>query len=325
MMKPKSRSIIILTILFGYILLQFLWWEFLLVKQNGLIIDEKQKLTELASANETQLKIDLAALHQRKTMQTVMIVSEGTVFLLLLLFGIYKIKQAQDKETVLNNQQKNFFLSITHELKTPIAATKLQLQTLQKQKLDPETQQELIANALLENERLNVLIDNVLFTSRLDAGEYKFKKEKHNLGELTAATMSRYYKREIAGGQIQVNVEPGIYAVLDADSFPSVITNLVDNAIKYSPGKKDIVVALRVNNGKVQLSVSDSGCGISNADKDKIFSKFYRAGNEETRSSKGTGLGLYIVNYIVKNHNGKISVKDNLPSGSVFEISLHVA
>ncbi|HOZ86181.1 MAG TPA: HAMP domain-containing sensor histidine kinase [Bacteroidia bacterium] len=314
-----------MTILFGYILLQFLWWEFLLVKQNGLIIDEKQKLTELASANETQLKIDIAALHQRKKMQTVMIVSEGTVFLLLLLFGIYKIKQAQDKETVLNNQQKNFFLSITHELKTPIAATKLQLQTLQKQKLDPDTQQELIGNALLENERLNVLIDNVLFTSRLDAGEYKFKKEKHNLGELTEATMSRYYKREIATGQVKLNVEPGIYAVVDTDSFPSVITNLVDNAIKYSPGKKEIVVALTLNSGKAVLSVSDSGCGIANADKEKIFSKFYRAGNEETRSSKGTGLGLYIVNYIVKNHNGKISVKDNLPAGSIFEIRLHVA
>ncbi|MGZ4044409.1 MAG: two-component sensor histidine kinase, partial [Bacteroidia bacterium] len=76
------------------------------------------------------------ALHQKKKTQVMMIVGEGTVFLLLLLFGVYKVKQAHNKEFELTNQQKNFFLSITHELKTPIAATKLQLQTLQKYKLD---------------------------------------------------------------------------------------------------------------------------------------------------------------------------------------------
>ena len=137
-MKAKSRSILILGILFGYILLQFLWWEVLLVKQTGQIIDLKQKISELSITNESTLINEIALLHQKKTMQVMIIVGEGTVFLLLLLFGIYKIKQSQDKETELNNQQKNFFLSITHELKTPIAATKLQLQTLQKQKLSEQ-------------------------------------------------------------------------------------------------------------------------------------------------------------------------------------------
>ncbi len=165
-MKTKSRSILFFSILFGYVLLQFTWWEILLVKQNDKIISEKQKLIELSTPDESRLKAEIADLHQKKKMQTVMIVSEGTVFLLLLLFGVYKVKQAHDKENYLNTQQKNFFLSITHELKTPIAATKLQLQTLQKQTLDPAIQQELISNALLETERLNNLIDNVLFASR---------------------------------------------------------------------------------------------------------------------------------------------------------------
>ncbi|PBQ31844.1 two-component sensor histidine kinase [Sphingobacteriaceae bacterium] len=322
-MKPKSRSILILSILFGYILLQFLWWEMLLVKQNDRIIGEKIKLTEITSTNETQLKEDLNVLHHKKKMQTVMIVSEGTVFLLLLLFGIYKIKQAYDKEIFLNNQQKNFFLSITHELKTPIAATKLQLQTLQKQKLSETIQQELISNALLETERLNALIDNILLASRLETGEFITKKEKQNLGVFIETVLKRYYKNELISGELKTNLSPDIFMEIDVNAFPSVITNLVDNALKYSKREKEILVELKLVDGKTSMFVSDQGCGISDNDKVRVFSKFFRAGNEETRSTKGTGLGLYIVRYILTQHNAEIKVKDNKPCGSIFEIKFY--
>ena len=322
-MKAKSRSILILGILFGYILLQFLWWEVLLVKQTGQIIDLKQKISELSITNESTLINEIALLHQKKTMQVMMIVGEGTVFLLLLLFGIYKIKQSQDKETELNNQQKNFFLSITHELKTPIAATKLQLQTLQKQKLSEQIQQELIVNALIETERLNALIDNVLLVSRLDAGEFIFTLIQKNISELVLKTVNRYYKREINSGELQVKVTNNIFGEIDETTFPSIITNLIDNAIKYSPDQKEIVIELSIKNNKPILIVGDEGCGISADDKEKIFAKFFRAGNEETRRAKGTGLGLYIVNYIVNNHNAKIKVKNNQPKGTVFEIQFN--
>jgi len=321
--KAKSRSILILGILFGYILLQFLWWEVLLVKQTGQIIDLKQKISELSITNESTLINEIALLHQKKTMQVMMIVGEGTVFLLLLLFGIYKIKQSQDKETELNNQQKNFFLSITHELKTPIAATKLQLQTLQKQKLSEQIQQELIVNALIETERLNALIDNVLLVSRLDAGEFIFTLIQKNISELVLKTVNRYYKREINSGELQVKVTNNIFGEIDETTFPSIITNLIDNAIKYSPDQKEIVIELSIKNNKPILIVGDEGCGISADDKEKIFAKFFRAGNEETRRAKGTGLGLYIVNYIVNNHNAKIKVKNNQPKGTVFEIQFN--
>jgi two-component system, OmpR family, sensor histidine kinase CiaH len=311
--------------LFGYILLQFLWWEILLVKQNGLIIDEKQKLIELASTDEQRLKEELATLHQRKQNQTVMIVGEGTVFLLLLLFGIYKIKQAYDKEAALNNQQKNFFLSITHELKTPIAATKLQLQTLQKQKIDEATRQELLTRALLETERLNVLIDNVLLTSRLDSGEFIFNLERNNISEFTTSIINRYYKNEIVSGEIKLDIPSGLFASIDKATYPSVLTNLVDNALKYSSHPKEIFISLKSENDAIVLIVKDNGCGIVQADKHKVFTKFYRAGNEETRRSKGTGLGLYIVNYILKNHQAKISITDNTPQGSIFEIQFYAA
>ncbi|MDP3556373.1 MAG: ATP-binding protein [Bacteroidota bacterium] len=322
-MKARSRTIIILGLLFGYILLQFLWWEVLLVKQTGQIIDLKQKISELTLTNDSELIREINFLHQKKKMQVIMVVGEGTIFLLLLLFGIYKIKQAQDKETALNNQQKNFFLSITHELKTPIAATKLQLQTLQKQKLSEITQQELIANALTETERLNSLIDNVLLASRLDAGEFIFKLEKHNISELTLKILNRYYKKEIDKAELKLIIQENIFAEIDTTIFPSILTNLIDNAIKYSTEQKEIYIELLREKDFAFLSIKDNGIGVLDSDKEKIFTKFYRAGNESTRNSKGTGLGLYIVKYIVKNHNATITLKNNLPKGSNFEIKFN--
>src|SRR5690606_29134469 len=124
-------------------------------------------------------------------------VGEGTVFLLLLLFGIYKIKQAQDKELALTSQQNNFFLSVTHELKTPVAATKLQLQTLQKRTLDAPTQEQLIKNALLETERLNVFDDNELLASRHGSGEMNLNKEKVNIVLQSREILTRY-----SGGKV---------------------------------------------------------------------------------------------------------------------------
>jgi len=323
--KLKSRSIIILAILFGYVLLQFISWEIIFVRKTDQITDLKQKLIELSSSNPDVIQKEVASLHHKKNMQVIMIVGEGTVFLLLLLFGIYKIKQAQSKELELTNQQKNFFLSITHELKTPIAATKLQLQTLQKHQLEPEKQKELIGNALAETERLNSLIDNVLLASRLESAEYSFKKERHNISELTETIVNRYYKTQLSKNEIISDIEKNLFIETDAAAFPSIITNLLDNALKYSPSEKKVIVSVKKSGDQILLSVADSGIGISDADKKKIFTKFYRAGNEETRSSKGTGLGLYIVNYLAKKHNGDISVKDNQPKGSIFEIRFNAA
>ena len=254
-----------------------------------------------------------------------MIVSEGTVFLLLLLFGIYKIKQSMDKESALSNQQKNFFLSVTHELKTPIAATKLQLQTLQKQNLDEPTRRHLIGNALQETERLNNLIDNILFASRLESNEFIFKKETTDLSTLINDITERYYKPELVAGTIQLQLEKTVLARVDSQAFPSVITNLVDNALKYSGTEKKVTLSLERVKDRVILSIADKGVGIKDQEKSKVFEKFYRAGNEETRRTKGTGLGLYIVNYIAKKHDAVIRIKDNVPNGSVFELILNAS
>ena len=132
----QKRTVLIFSIFVSYIIFQFLWWEVLLVKQSNEIIKEKQNLVALSSTNFNTILKDIEDLESKKIKRVYMIVGEGTVFILILLFGIIKVRSSIKKEIELNEQQKNFILSVSHELKTPIAASKLQIQTLLKHELN---------------------------------------------------------------------------------------------------------------------------------------------------------------------------------------------
>jgi signal transduction histidine kinase len=320
-MKFNSKAII--TILFAYIIAQFLWWEVLLVRQLNQLINEKQKILELSISDEVNLRTEIETLNKSRINKSIMIVGEGTIFLFLLLFGINKIRKANKRELELLNQKNNFLLSITHELKTPLATMKLQLQTLEKHKLEQSKQQELIKIALSENKRLNGLIDNILLAANMQHNNYNINKEPVNLSEFVLELLNTNFKNELETKKLIPEIAPGISCSIDKIAFPSVINNLIENAIKYSPEEILVTFKMYIENNKVIIQVIDRGIGISDNEKESIFEQFYRSGNEEIRKTKGTGLGLFIVKYIVLKHGGKITVKDNLPKGSVFEIELN--
>lgn len=330
--KIRSNSKGIIYILFVYIIAQFLWWEILLVRQNNALIAEKQKLMELTVSDPDLLKTEIDKLQKSKKTKMYMVVGEGTIFLLLLLYGINLIRKANRKEHEYLDQKNNFLLSITHELKTPLATTKLQLQTLKKHQLSAEKQQELIDIALNQNERLNSLIDNVLLATRMQENEYQMSKERTDLSDVVTKIAVINYRAAIDSGNLKLNIQPSVHCSIDKLAFPSILTNLVDNAFKYSGDLADVGINLRTKENSVVIEVTDRGIGIKESEKAKIFDQFYRSGSEETRKTKGTGLGLFIVKYLVEKHGGSIVVRDNLPagkagspSGSVFEIQLNYA
>lgn len=316
----SKRTTLIFTILLGYIVLQFLWWEVLLVRQSNENIYKEQKIAALSSPDEDIIIRDIAILEQKKMKRVYMIVGEGSVFLLILLFGASLVRRSIRRETELANQQKNFILSISHELKTPIAASKLQLQTLLKHELDREKQKQLLSNALNETERLHKLVDNVLLANQIENDNLSIQKEELNLSELLQQTISRYFQAQLDAGLIVLHIEQRIVCPGDKDLLPSVFINLIENAIKYSFETIDVEVELKMVNDKPLLEIKDKGCGVSQPEKEKIFDKFFRSGNEDTRKTKGTGIGLYIVKRICTLHQAKISVSDNQPSGSIFQI-----
>ncbi len=319
------RFKLIFIFLVGYILVQFLWWEVLLVKQSDEIIQEKQKLVGLSSTSASYIQAEIDKLERDRQHKAYMITGEGTVFLLILLYGIYTVRQAINRETQLTSQQKNFILSVSHELKTPIAATKLQLQTLLKHELDRDRQKQLLNNALSETNRLNKLIEDVLLANQIENKNLSVHKETFNLGEATEAVVKNYFSPYLSDGRLTLSIQPGLLITGDKVLIPSVIINLVENAIKYSFGQVMVRVSLRLEQEQAVLEIADNGSGIDAPEKEKVFEKFYRSGNEDTRKTKGTGLGLYIVKEIVTAHGGKITVDANRPNGSIFKVYLQAS
>lgn len=316
----SKRTTLIFSILVGYIVLQFLWWEILLVRQSDNIISLKQNIAALSSSDDKIIFRDVADLQKKKNARVYMIVGEGTVFLLILLFGVYQVRKSIKRESELANQKSNFILSVSHELKTPIAATKLQLQTLIKHDLERDKQKELLNNALTENNRLHKLVDNVLMANQIENNNLSIQKENLNLSELLENTIKRYFSESLEKKHISLSIEPNIFYSGDKELLPSIFINLIENAIKYSFETIAIEVVLKNLNNKPLLEIKDQGCGISDKEKKTVFQKFFRSGSENTRKTKGTGIGLFIVKSICDLHQITIKIINNQPKGSVFQI-----
>lgn len=250
-----------------------------------------------------------------------MIIGEGMIFLAIFVMAVIRMKKHLQKERYYHQQQQNFLLSVTHELKSPLASVKLYLQTILKRDLDREQQKLFLDNSLKDVERLDYLVENVLLATKLENRSFSFPKEEFDLSELIENISDRLQHNACKSQQaIVTDLEPNIILHADKFAITNVVTNLIENAIKYSPECASVHVKLYQADGKTVFSVADFGEGISDDEKKLIFNKFYRVGNEATRKTKGTGLGLYIVKTVLQKHQASIRVKDNTPSGSIFEV-----
>jgi len=258
-------------------------------------------------------------LQSRKRVQYI---AEGLTFLALILVGAVYVFRATRRQIRASVQQQNFMMAVTHELKTPIAVTQLNLETLQKRKLDPAQQDKMIASTLQEANRLNMLCDNILLASQLDGKAYQESRIENNLSDLVEGcidTFKQHYPLRLVTEQI----EPTLYLDGETLLLQMLVNNLLENAHKYAPQDTEIKVILAAHGKHVKLEVIDSGKGIPDTEKSKIFEKFYRIGSEATRNTKGTGLGLYLCQKIAENHNANISVTDNKPQGSIFVVTFN--
>ena len=304
--------------LVAYIVVQFLWWEVLLTKQTRQLAEEQKKLSALYFADKNLLEQNFQQIESKKNHQLWMHVGEGTVFLILVSLGVLKIYNTRKKENELARLQSNFLLSVTHELKSPLASVKLQLQTLQKHNLEEAVKNKLVQKALADNERLLRMIDNVLLASKAENENNILRLEKINLSETLAKLIEQGFEEN--KNRIKILVAETIFVDADEQFLSIIFSNLLENALKYSPANSMVEINIQSQNNKVVVLVKDSGAGISDAEKENVFKKFYRIGNEETRSAKGTGLGLFITKNLCDLHNIQISISDNNPKGTVFTL-----
>lgn len=275
-----------------------------------------EQLTPSAKNYQTAYN-EIRSLEKRKTAQYL---GEGVTFFLLIIAGAVFVFRAVRRQLKISQEQQHFMIAITHELKTPISVARLNLETMQKRKLDETQQQRLIQTTLEETNRLNALCNNMLLSSQIEAGGYRITLEETNISELVDQCVQDFITR-YPKQQITTEIVPGIFIHGDRLLLQMLFNNLIDNAIKYGTKDFPVTVSLKEENEQVIVQVKDRGRGIAAEEKDKIFHKFYRVGNLATKAAKGTGLGLYLVKKITRQHNANISVTDNTPGGAIFTVN----
>lgn len=312
-------------ILLVYIIAALSFWWLSLEKQSNIIYQtEIVSLREHIDISKTPLEYAKAKekLDTRKEIRSKQYLGEGLTFLVVIFMGSIIVLNAYRFNTKLTKQQNNFMLSVTHELKSPLAAIKLSLQTLKRHQLALEKQNQIIDKCVVESDRLTELCNNILIASQMEGGQYKNIWQPIPLHQFIENTISSYqihYSNRILSGHID-EIEVDTDKVL----LQLAVNNLIENALKYSPNDSNITIQLTKVGKRAIIAIKDLGSGIASEEKKKIFKQFYRVGNEITRKTKGTGLGLYLTSKIIYSLKGNVSVKDNVPQGSIFEISLKI-
>lgn len=319
--KRLTRTTLIYWALLLYVVAALLWWLISLQHQNQEIRNEKLQLLQSQTSyrSPAEQQAGIAAIEKQARRNTAKYLSEGITFLIVILLGAWVVYRAVRRHFKVQQQQQQFMMAVTHELKTPIAVAKLNLETLQKYSLEPAQQQKLIRTTLDETARLNFLTNNILVSSQLEYKGFNSTKEELNFSALLQDCLSDLQKR-FPDRKVETTVTRDLELTGDALLLQMLINNLLENAIKYAPQERPILVELDRQGQQIVLQIADEGPGIPDSEKSKIFSRFYRIGNEETRTAKGTGLGLYLCDKIARYHRARIEVSDRQPRGSIFRV-----
>lgn len=243
----------------------------------------------------------------------------------LLIAGLFFTYRSVTKTMELAKLKSDIVSNVSHELRTPLALIRLYAETLELGRIPTEGKKlEYYRIVRKESERLTALINNILDFSRIEAGRKEYEFRETNLPALVRDTLDSYrYQIEQNGFRYEEHISDDVPPIpVDREAIARSLLNLVNNAIKYSSTEKYLAVSLYRENGSVKLDVVDHGIGIPRTEQNKIFDKFYRVCDPLQHETKGSGLGLALVQHIVHAHGGEISVESTPGKGSKFTIAL---
>jgi signal transduction histidine kinase len=257
-----------------------------------------------------------------------MFAAEGTTFLCILVAGTALILRSVRREMALMRQQANFLSAVTHELKSPLASIRLFIETLELRDPPPEKRARFLANMRGDVDRLEGLVNNILAVARLDSGRFVVHVDRGDLVRDVADVVVALGKDP---SQRRLTVELALpdqplYARYDLGVLKTVLRNLLDNAAKYGGADKPVRVAVAQQGTAATIEVRDQGIGLAAEEREKIFGKFYRVGDEMVRQAEGSGLGLYLVRELVRHVGGTVTAESpGAGKGTTFRVTLPMA
>lgn len=261
-------------------------------------------------------------LHERYVENLMML----AVLFLLLVSGIILIYYNVRKELRLTQLKSDFVSNVSHELRTPLSLISLYSETLVLDRLKSEEKKKEYYSVInSETNRLSKIVNSILNFSKMESGTRKYNLSDVNLVEMNKEILGTYdFHIKSKGFSYSINTKTKLAIIkADQDAIAESIINLIENAMKYSAEKKEFIINIGNNKIGPYWEIVDSGIGISEEDKIKIFEKFYRVSSGLVHNTKGTGLGLSLVKQIMDAHNGEITVKSSLEKGSTFRLQFN--
>jgi two-component system, OmpR family, phosphate regulon sensor histidine kinase PhoR len=216
-----------------------------------------------------------------------------------------------------------FVASVSHELRTPLTSIRGYVDILLERDDLPAEQRAQLEVVARNGERLNMLVSDLLHTARVDQGPMEVVRTRQDLGEIVRASVEAAAPAARAAGvELRLDAPSTLVTQVDGQRIAQAIDNLVSNAVKYTPRGGHVEVRLALDGQRIEICVADSGIGIQPSDRDRLFTRFFRAQDAEEQSVQGLGLGLGIAKSIVEGHGGRIDVESEVGRGSVFRIRL---
>ncbi len=243
----------------------------------------------------------------------------------ILIFGLILTVRTVSRELELARMKSDFVSTISHEFKSPLTSIRQLAEMLQSGRIPSEKRRQKYYDVLVEqSERLSLLTENVLNFARIEEGKKEFRFELVDIKAMLEDIVSPIQERvSHEGFELELKMESPLPSIkADSVSINQALTNLIDNAIKYSGEKKRAIVRVFVEDNTLTISVRDFGIGVKKEELNRVFDRFYRGGDELTRTIKGSGLGLTLVKQIIEAHKGNVSVESEPGQGSTFTIKL---
>lgn len=319
--KISPRKALVLFIcMVVFALAQALWWIIFMARVVGEKVDLAQ---EMGGAPDLVEKI-----HRQEITRQIMVGTEGVFFLVLILAGAWLIYRALVRAEQLKFHQQNFLSAVTHELKTPLASMKLYLDSLQSVKIPAEKKEKIIPKMAEDIERLEKLVEDILEAGRFDRSGYHLDKAPFDFSALLSSRLD--HLAELPSRvpiQIDRKIPEQLMLVGDATAMGRALDTILENSLKYHDDQSaQLTAGLEKSGGKLILRISDRGIGFDPKEANSLFERFYRVGDEMTRTRPGTGLGLYLCREIIRAHGGSVTAHSDGPGkGATFTITLKEA
>lgn len=318
-MKPAGRTLRFYWVTVALCGLLLAWWIYFFGNQADILIKRIERHGYPLEPDEVEAVRAATA----ETMR--MFLFEGGFLALLLVASVMVVVRSLRRELEVNRLQRNFLSAVTHELRSPIAAARLSIESVRLGRAQGEKQERYLHNAQEDLDRLRDLVDQILDSARLSAGRLELATDAVDLTEHVRETLERSRRDPaLANLQCELDGPDGVIVLADREALTKVVGNLLSNAAKYGGDDPRVELETYALDGYGVLEVRDHGPGFGGVDPTRLFEPFVRGGDEDVRRRTGVGLGLFLSHELVRAQGGRLTAREAEGGGARFLVELPI-